>query len=78
VAQGSDRTGPATNGADKNVVAHAVLAWHPQPMTFSGFDATGLGSAPDGMCASPEQPKTSGIASVSAYPSWRRKARFSR
>lgn len=47
-------------------------------MTFSGFDATGLGNAPDGMCASPEQPKTSGIASVSAYPSWRRKARFSR
>ncbi len=47
-------------------------------MTFSGIDAIGLGSAPDGMCASPEQPQTSGIASVSADPSWRRKARFSR
>jgi hypothetical protein len=47
-------------------------------MTFSGIDATDLGSAPVGMCASPEQPRTLGSLSVAAYPSWRRKARFSR
>lgn len=47
-------------------------------MTFFGIDATGLGSAPDGMCASPEQPPKSGSKSGSTGPGWRRKARLSR